>query len=144
MVTLSTRFLLVAVVCALTGMSAGVGMAIAQDFALAPAHAHLNLLGWVSMALYGLFYRVEPRAALGRLPQVHFWLATLGVAVMIPGVTWRLLGHPEAEAVIGPGALMVIAAMVVFGVVVFRHRAGDASVRGVAPRDAITEMSHAD
>src|ERR1043166_9576621 len=103
---LSSRFLVVAVICALLGMSAGVGMAIAQDFALAPAHAHLNLLGWVSMAVYGLFYRVEPRAAAGRLPIVHFWLATVGVAVMIPGVACRLLGHPEAEAVIGPGALM--------------------------------------
>jgi hypothetical protein len=36
-------------------MSGGILMAIAQDFTLAPAHAHLNLLGWVTMALYGLF-----------------------------------------------------------------------------------------
>ena len=45
----------------------GIAMAMRQDFTLAPAHAHLNLLGWVSMALYGLYYRgaavIRPRLA---------------------------------------------------------------------------------
>ena len=51
---LPLRFLLVAVVAAMFGMGGGIFMAITHDFTLAPAHAHLNLLGWVSMALYGL------------------------------------------------------------------------------------------
>ena len=57
---LPLRFLLVAVVAAMIGMGGGIFMAITHDFTLAPAHAHLNLLGWVSMALYGLFYRAFP------------------------------------------------------------------------------------
>ena len=32
-----------------------------QNFTLAPAHAHLNLLGWVSMALYRAFLQVRAR-----------------------------------------------------------------------------------
>ena len=69
---LPLRFLLVAVVAAMIGMGGGIFMAITHDFTLAPAHAHLNLLGWVSMALYGLFYRAFPELSGGRLPQVTF------------------------------------------------------------------------
>lgn len=54
---------LAAALSALTGMALGIHMGIAQDFSLAPAHAHLNLLGWVTMALYGLYHRgVERRS----------------------------------------------------------------------------------
>ena len=40
----------VAAIAALCGMSLGIFMATHQDFTLAPAHAHLNLLGWVTPA----------------------------------------------------------------------------------------------
>jgi cbb3-type cytochrome oxidase subunit 1 len=119
---ISFRFLLVAVVAALIGMSGGIVMAIAQDFSLAPAHAHLNLLGWVTMALYGLFYRAVPEAAHGILPRVHFWLAACGVTLMVPGIAWVVLGHDGGERIIAPGALMVVCGMFVFGVVVVRSR----------------------
>ncbi|MGE0225239.1 MAG: hypothetical protein AB7F35_00190 [Acetobacteraceae bacterium] len=136
MSALPYRFLLVAVAAALIGMCGGIMMAATQDFTLAPAHAHLNLLGWVTLALYGLFYRAVPEAAVGRLPQVHFWLATIGVGLMAPGIAWRVLGHEEAEAVIAPGALMVVAAMVLFGVVVIRTRTQDRAVAATVRRRA--------
>lgn len=122
MAELPFRFLFVAITAALIGMSAGIFMAIMQDFTLAPAHAHLNLLGWVTMALYGLYYRAVPEAAAGPLPQVHFWLATLGVTLMVPGIGLVMLGHSAAEPVIAVGALMVVGAMTVFAIVVVRSR----------------------
>ena len=118
----SFRFLVVAVAAALIGMSGGIMMAISQDFSLAPAHAHLNLLGWVTMALYGLFYHAVPEAARGVLPRVHFWLATCGVTLMVPGIAWTVLGHDGGERIIAPGALMVVCSMIVFGIVVVRSR----------------------
>ena len=117
---ISFRFLIVAVAAALMGMAGGILMAIAQDFSLAPAHAHLNLLGWVTMALYGLFYRVFPDAAHGILPRIQFWLAACGVTLMVPGIVWTLSGHDGGERIIAPGALMVVCGMIVFGIVVVR------------------------
>ena len=38
----------------LAGMGFGIFMGITQDFMLAPAHAHLNLLGFVTMFLSAL------------------------------------------------------------------------------------------
>ena len=54
-------------------------MGATEDFTLAPAHAHLNLIGWVTMALYGTFYALAPRA-----PQklaLTFWLNNVGIVV---------------------------------------------------------------
>ena len=78
---LSNRFLRLAVLFALIGMSLGYWMGATEQFAASPVHAHINLLGWVSMALYGLFYRVQPGAAQGRLPAVHFWVAVVGLVI---------------------------------------------------------------
>src|SRR5467141_607086 len=50
------------VVVLLVGMLAGIVMGIQQDFALAPAHAHLNLIGGVLLFLFGLYYRLVPAA----------------------------------------------------------------------------------
>ena len=51
-----------AAVAALCGMSLGIFMGIRGDFTLVPVHAHINLLGWVSLALYGLYHRGVARA----------------------------------------------------------------------------------
>ena len=46
----------VSAVILLAGMLAGIVMGIKQDFALAPAHAHLNLVGGVLLFLFGPAY----------------------------------------------------------------------------------------
>jgi hypothetical protein len=52
----SAAFFAVGVVYLLLGMAWGMHMGEAEDFTMMPAHAHLNLLGWVTMAIYGTFY----------------------------------------------------------------------------------------
>jgi hypothetical protein len=39
-------------------------MAASRDHSSTPAHAHLNLLGWVSLFLFGIYYRMHPTADL--------------------------------------------------------------------------------
>ena len=65
------------------GMCWGIAMAISQNFALAPAHAHLNLLGWVTMSIYGGFYALTRETMSPRLAWINYSCATLGVAIMI-------------------------------------------------------------
>jgi hypothetical protein len=115
------RFLLIGALCGIGGMGAGIAMGAARDFALAPAHAHLNLLGFVAMSLYGLFYRVAPAGtASSGLARLHFWLAVIGLAVMLPALFWLLLGHPAAEPAVIAGAFVTLAALIVFALVVLR------------------------
>ena len=61
-------FFAVAPLYVLVGMGFGIFMGATMDFSLAPAHAHLNLIGWVTMALYGTFYALAPAA-----PQKLAW-----------------------------------------------------------------------
>lgn len=119
MARISDRFLQLGVLAALIGMTMGTVMGASQDFTLAPAHAHLNLLGWVSMMIYGLFYRAVPSAAKGWLAVGQFWLATLGVLVLVPSLVLELLGHHEAMAGLAAGSVLTLVSMVLFAVVVF-------------------------
>lgn len=74
---------------ALAGMSAGILMGILQDFTIAPAHAHLNLLGWVTMALYGLYHRSFGRRA-GWPGWTQVLTGALGAATMGVGLALYL------------------------------------------------------
>jgi hypothetical protein len=73
----------------LIGMSLGIFMGAVQDFSLMPVHAHLNLIGWVTMALYGTFYALAPSAP-RFLAWTTFWLNNAGVIVMIPSLAMVL------------------------------------------------------
>jgi hypothetical protein len=119
MTWIPNRFMQLAVVAALIGMSLGVFMGMKEDFTLAPAHAHLNLLGWVSMMIYALFYRAFPDAARGWLATTHFWGAVLSLVVMIPALAWMMLGHKEATPIVGVGSMVTLATMVLFAAIVF-------------------------
>jgi hypothetical protein len=120
MIPLPHRFLIVAVACAVTGMAAGITMAARHDFTLMPAHAHLNLLGWTTMALFGLYYRGDPEAAASRLAEAQFWCASIGVVLMIGSLTVLLLGSPAAEPLVAMGSILVLVSMLLFGGVVLR------------------------
>jgi hypothetical protein len=50
-----------AVVMVIAGMIWGMAMGITQDHSTLPAHAHLNLLGWVSLFLFGIYYHLHPQ-----------------------------------------------------------------------------------
>jgi hypothetical protein len=112
MKSLPFYFVAASVIFALAGMGYGMYMAASQDHLLAGAHAHNNLLGWVMMAIFGLYYRAVPASVTG-LATVHFWVTL--VANLILGTT------PILAAV---GGALETLAMLIFAYIVFRNRAG--------------------
>ena len=91
------------------GVTIGVGMIFVPYHALAyrPAHLHANLLGFVSMMIFGVAYHVVPRFTGNRLHStrlaaLHFFVANAGLALMVGGfilrVTWP-----------GPGTIILVA-----------------------------------
>jgi len=113
-------FIGAATVFALLGMLFGMYMAGSDDHILAPAHAHNNLLGWVTMALYGLYYRAVP-SALSGLATVHFGVAMVANLIFPFGIALAILGQTPILAATG-GALEIVA-MLIFAFTVFRNRA---------------------
>lgn len=104
----------VAATAALCGMGLGIFMAVHQDFTLMPAHAHLNLLGWTTMALYGLYYRGAIIRRV-RLAWIQAGVATVGFVTMTGALAALLvtLDH-RFEALIGVGASLSLVAMALF------------------------------
>ena len=104
----------------LVGMLAGIAMGIKQDFALAPAHAHLNLVGGVLLFLFGLYYRLVPAAGATTLAKVQGWLHIAGAILFPAGVAVVILKGPSFEAAPIAGSLIVSASMALFAVIVLR------------------------
>ena len=108
------------VVILLAGMLAGIAMGILQNFTLAPAHAHLNLVGGVLLFLFGLYYRLVPAAGTTTLAKVQGWLHMVGAVLFPAGIAVVLLKGPSFEAAPVAGSLLVVTAMALFVVIVFR------------------------
>lgn len=128
---MSNMFLRLGALFALAGVSLGYWMGMTEQFGLMPVHAHINLLGWVSMFLYGLFYRAVPAAAGGLLAVAHFWTAVIGLLLFMPALALKLLHIPGTEtvALIGliAGPTLTLIAFILFAVIVFRQTGGKAA-----------------
>ena len=118
----AAAFFAVGVVYLLVGMMWGIHMGKSEDFSMVPAHAHLNLLGWVTMAIYGTFYALTHASLSPKLAWTNFALAAGGVAVMIPSLALYLVGR-DAKYVPGlvAGELMAVLGLLVFAVSVYRE-----------------------
>lgn len=118
---LSSHFLRAATIYALIGMALGIYMAASHDHSQAPTHAHLILLGWVSMALYGLFYRSHDVRVATKLITAHKWLAHIGLVGMIAALFGMFSGYMMLEPVAAASSLVAFAAMALFALIVFRE-----------------------
>ncbi|MFQ5862024.1 MAG: hypothetical protein ACE5IC_02780 [Candidatus Brocadiales bacterium] len=63
------------------------------------AHSHLNLLGWISMMIYGVGYHILPRfsgnpVAYPQFMVYHFWLANISLLGLVSlwGYSYLLTG----------------------------------------------------
>lgn len=105
---------------AFVGITWGIVMAISENHSGMQAHAHLNLLGWVSLFLFGIYYRLHPWLERTRtaLLQVGVWI--VGTVALVVGVGLIYSGHPEAKPVAGIGSFILLFGMLLFGWIVYR------------------------
>jgi len=113
-------FFATATVYVAIGMVWGIAMSATADHSLAPAHAHLNLIGWVTMGLFGVYYHSVPAAAETHLARFHFAVATLGVLLIVPGIVLAL--RHSGETLAKAGSVLTLLSMLIFVFTVFRHR----------------------
>jgi len=99
----SAAFFITGGLLLLGGMIMGEYMGAHEDFTLAPLHAHINLLGWVTLALFGTFYALTKDTYSPRLAWINFILSSVGVLTMVP-VLHLVLTTPNGGAKYGPWA----------------------------------------
>jgi hypothetical protein len=113
-------FLRLAVLYGIAGIGLGLYMSASGNHAMHPVHAHLNLLGWVTLALFGLYYRAHPAATAGKLAAAHFWLFVPAHFVQMVTLWMLLAGNPAVEPVLAAASFVVAAGFLCFAGVVWR------------------------
>ncbi|OUM88645.1 MAG: cytochrome-c oxidase [Bacillus thermozeamaize] len=119
---MGVRFFKIAVIYFLIGLGVGLYMSSFQDLRFGSLHAHINLLGWVSMALFGVIYHLFPQAGNHALAKWHFWLYNIGVPLMMIFLFLLIATQNVAwELGIIPGAILVVLGAICLLVNVFKH-----------------------
>jgi hypothetical protein len=101
-------------------------MGIAHDFQFAPIHAHINLVGWASLAIFGLVYRAYPMLAQSRLGTGHFAVSAVAALVFLSGLYFAIVHQVIAPAVIG--AILWLIGAVLFFINLIRLAVADVPV----------------
>jgi len=115
----ATTWLKLAIVYLMIGVGLGIAMGATENFLMRPVHAHLNLLGWTTLALAGLIYSVYPEAGRSRLAKIHFWLHNIALPAMMVSLTLLLMGHKEVVPVLGASEIVALAGILVFACNIF-------------------------
>lgn len=118
---MSSWYLRLAVLYLIAGVSLGIFMAASHNHTMFPVHAHLNLLGWVSMGLFGLFYRSWPAAAGTTLAKVQFWIYVPAHFVQMVTLALLYLGNAAIEPVLALASVVVGIAILCFAAVVWKN-----------------------
>lgn len=105
-------FIAAALACLVVGEGMGLWMGAAHDFALRPVHAHLNLVGWMTLALYGLIHRAYPGLAQSRVAGIQCSLAIAASIALSVGIAVAILVDEPRLAIVASFA--VIAATLLF------------------------------
>jgi hypothetical protein len=109
----SLAFFTTAALAALVGMVWGTFMGISGDHSMSPAHAHLNLLGWVTLSIMGAVYALPGMRFNTTLAWINYGLSTIGavlMAVLLPQVLSQKL----------PGQVMMASELpVILGMLLF-------------------------
>jgi hypothetical protein len=116
---ISEYYFRAAILFLLVGISIGIHMSISQNHNVIGAHAHINLLGWVTSALFGGYYALNPAKAAGRLPMLQFAVYTLGVVIMGFSLYLLLAGNVGMTPIVAASSLITFAGVLLFAWIVW-------------------------
>jgi cbb3-type cytochrome oxidase subunit 1 len=127
------------------GVGVAIGVAMALDpryVGFRPAHMHANLLGFVSMMIFGVGYHVFPRFVgrplyYRRMAEVHLWLANLGLAGMVGGFILRIYRWHPGMLLLGAGAALSAAGALCFILNIWRTLEPAQARAGALPRTEV-------
>ncbi len=115
-------YIRMSVIYFVAGAAIGIGMLIwpGETGLYVPVHVHLNLLGFMSMMIYGVGYHILPKFS-GKfiystmIMKVQFWLSNAGLLGM--AICWPIaLGgdSPTSEVILIAAAFISLLATILF------------------------------
>ncbi len=123
MKSVATLFFATGALFALMGMVWGIQMSASGDHSLSPAHGHLNLVGFVTMAVIGIYYALTPAAAKSKIAMPHYFLMLASVVLLVPGIVMAMTGNGEVLAKIG--SVLAVLSMLAFLAMILKFGFGE-------------------
>jgi cbb3-type cytochrome oxidase subunit 1 len=139
-----SKAFLKASLCWLTlGATAGGALAAHPPWVVyRPAHAHMMVLGFVSMMIFGVAYHVIPRFTghplhSPRLARAHWWVANSGLSLLVAGFVVRPHALRAGAPLLAFGGLLAMSGAYLFAYNLWRTLDGrwPARIRGDVPRN---------
>ncbi|HTP75644.1 MAG TPA: hypothetical protein VMJ73_01585 [Rhizomicrobium sp.] len=118
----SAAFFSTGIVCAVLAMLVGIRMEASHSFVLAPLQLQLNVVGWVSMVLYGTFYAMTRGTLSLGLAWTNYWVSLAGIVILVPALALYLSTNAGIwYRFVLAGDTITVGAMLVFAYSVFRE-----------------------
>jgi cbb3-type cytochrome oxidase subunit 1 len=117
------------------GVTLGVAMAVHPAWVVyRTAHLHMALLGFVAMMIFGVAYHVIPRFTGHplhdrRLATAHWWLANIGLGVLVAGFLARPHLGAAVTPLLGAGGLLAATGAYAFIFNIWRTIDGERATR---------------
>ncbi len=124
MSVITVRFIKCGMIYFLLAMLLGIILSVSGPvYPYMPIHVHFNLLGWMSMMVFGVGYHILPRFSgtplwSERLSLWHLWLANIGLIGMAAG--WLVKGSGGSTAVLLVFALVESLSIIFFALNMFK------------------------
>ncbi|WP_339158752.1 hypothetical protein MKX50_06000 [Paenibacillus sp. FSL W8-0186] len=120
MVKYSKWLIRIAAIYSLIGALIGADMAGRYDYTLTPAHAHILVVGWLTLFAYGMFYYIFKEISMVRTAKLHVWCSIIGGGLMPFGmlVYYKMQSTATLLAFILPACVLLLA-IALFVVILF-------------------------
>jgi cbb3-type cytochrome oxidase subunit 1 len=119
---MGTRFIKAAAIYFLLGVIIGLVMGATEQMQYTSVHAHINLLGWASLGLIGIIYKVFPEAGEAKLARIQFILHNVGLPILVlsmAGFANDMTTVSIPAAILG--GLLVIVSVILFVINLFKR-----------------------
>ncbi|QMV43306.1 hypothetical protein [Cohnella cholangitidis] len=82
MVNYSKWLIRISAIYSLIGAMLGSDLAGRKDYTMVPGHAHILVVGWLTLFAYGIFYYVFKEISMKRTAKLHAWTSLIGGGLM--------------------------------------------------------------
>ena len=105
----------IAAIYAMIGALMGSDLAGRGDYTMVPAHAHILVVGWLTLFVYGIFYYVFKNISMVRTAKVQAWTSIIGGGLMPMG----MLLYNKAESTATLLAFIIPASVLLLAIFLF-------------------------
>lgn len=105
----------ISAVYALIGAMLGSDIAGRKDYTMVPGHAHILVIGWLTLFAYGIFYYVFKEIGMKKTAILHVWSSLIGGGLM----PLSMLVYYQMENTVTMITFITTASILLFGIILF-------------------------